>query len=244
MNSIKSFITNISKHYIFLLLILFFTNLIYSEDDYFKQRKLMVDTQIISRGIKDKNVISSLLKVRRHEFIPKSYLFQCNPYGDHPVAIGDDQTISQPYIVALMTELLDVKPGHKVLEIGTGSGYQAAILAELKAQVFTIEIIPALAENAKKVLKILGYNKIKIKTGDGYRGWKDHSPFDRIIVTCAPDHVPQPLIDQLVETGKMVIPVGNYPEQTLYLLSKKNGKIIRQSIIPVLFVPMTGEAQK
>ncbi len=214
-------------------------------EDYLSLRKRMVQEQIIARGVKNKKVIEAMLKVPRHEFIPEKYHKIYNPYGDYPVPIGEGQTISQPYIVALMTELLIEEPHRptkkKILEIGTGSGYQAAILAELYPQIYTIEIIESLAKQAEKNLKRLGYQKIKVKIGDGYLGWKEYAPFDGIIVTCAPDHIPQPLIEQLKENGKMVIPVGEYPNQTLYLVEKRKGEIIKRGIIPVLFVPMTGE---
>lgn len=201
----------------------------------------MVETQIIARGVKDKRVLEAMLKVERHKFVPLN--LQKYAYEDYPLEIGEGQTISQPYIVALMTELLELKGNEKVLEIGTGSGYQAAILAELCKKVYTIEIIPSLAENAKKLLKNLGYKNIKVKTGDGFYGWKEYAPFDGIIVTCAPSDIPKPLIDQLAEGGRMVIPVGDI-YQELLLIKKEKGKLIRKSIIPVRFVPMTGEAQK
>ncbi len=218
--------------------------------DYLTLRNKMVDEQIIARGIKNKEVISAMLKVPRHEFIPEKYRKTYNSYGDYPVPIGEGQTISQPYIVALMTELLEPennvprKNKTKILEIGTGSGYQAAILAEIYPQVYTIEIIESLAKQAEKNLNRLGYQKVKVKYGDGYLGWKEYAPFDGIIVTCAPEHIPKPLIEQLKEGGRMVIPVGDYPNQTLYLVKKKGGQINQESVIPVLFVPMTGEEIK
>jgi len=217
-----------------------------TKEDYLALRKKMVNEQIVARGIKDKKVISAMLKVPRHEFIPEKYCKIYNPYGDYPVPIGEGQTISQPYIVALMTELLVkeqelLKNKKRILEIGTGSGYQAAILAEIYPQVYTIEIIESLAKKAEKNLKRFGYQKVKVKCGDGYLGWEECAPFDGIIVTCAPDHIPQPLIEQLKEGGRMVIPVGEYPQQTLYLVEKRNGQISKKVIIPVLFVPMTGE---
>ncbi len=164
-------------------------------------------------------------------------------YDDNPQLIGEDQTISQPYIVALMTELLELKGGEKVLEIGTGSGYQAAILAEIAAEVYTIEIIESLSKNAEATLKRMGYQNITVKWGDGYKGWEEHAPFDHVIVTAAPDHVPQPLVDQLKIGGRMVIPVGDY-YQELKLLTKTADGVEEKSIIPVRFVPMTGEAQR
>lgn len=234
-------------------LLIFFNPLLTATEkkvDYLTLRNKMVDEQIIARGIKNKEVISAMLKVPRHEFIPEKYRKTYNSYGDYPVPIGEGQTISQPYIVALMTELLEPennvpkKNKTRILEIGTGSGYQAAILDEIYPQVYTIEIIEGLAKQAEKNLNRLGYQKVKVKYGDGYLGWKEYAPFDGIIVTCAPEHIPQPLIEQLKEGGRMVIPVGDYPNQTLYLVKKKEGQINRESVIPVLFVPMTGEEIK
>jgi len=175
-------------------------------------------------------------KVGRHLFVPeyeKNYA-----YKDSPLAIGEGQTISQPYIVALMTEMLELKSTEKVLEIGTGSGYQSAILAEIVDSVFTIEIKESLANKASKLHKRLGYNNIYIKVGDGYKGWPEHAPFDGIIVTCAPTHVPQPLIEQLAEGGRMVIPVGKEDNQELFLFKKTNGKLEKIKTVPVKFVPM------
>ncbi len=208
------------------------------EPDWETLRKEMVEKQIIARGVKDKRVIQAMLKVKRHLFVPPPY--RPLAYTDQPLPIGEGQTISQPYIVALMTELLQLKGEEKVLEVGTGSGYQAAILAELAKEVYTIEILPALAESAEKRLKKMGYENIKVKCGDGYIGWEEYAPFDAIIVTCAPDHIPKPLLEQLKEGGRMVIPVGSI-YQELLLIEKKGGKIFKKSIIPVRFVPMTGE---
>ncbi len=202
-------------------------------------REKMVNDQIIMRGVKDKLVLSAMRKVPRHEFVPEN--LRRYAYEDTPLEIGEDQTISQPYIVALMTELLGLKGGEKVLEIGTGSGYQAAILAEIAKEVYTIEIIKSLADSAKERLKRLGYKNITVKCGDGYQGWKEYAPFDGIIVTAAPDHIPQPLIDQLKVGGRLVIPVGS-EIQELKLLIKTDKGIIEKNIIPVRFVPMTGEA--
>ncbi|HCJ67511.1 MAG TPA: protein-L-isoaspartate O-methyltransferase, partial [Elusimicrobia bacterium] len=238
---------------IFLLFLLIFFNFKLTatakkKEDYLALRKRMVQEQIIARGIKNKKVISAMLKVPRHEFIPEKYHKIYDPYGDYPVPIGEGQTISQPYIVALMTELLTGKTRNtrngkrkKILEIGTGSGYQAAILAEIYPQVYTIEIIESLAKQAERNLKRLGYQRVKVKCGDGYLGWQEYAPFDGIIVTCAPDHIPKPLIEQLKEDGRMVIPVGEYPNQILYLVEKRKGQIEKKATIPVLFVPMTGE---
>lgn len=207
------------------------------------QRKKMVDEQIIQRNIRDDRVIAAMGKVPRHLFIPEEN--RADAYEDRPVPIGHGQTISQPYIVSLMTESLQIKKGEKILEIGTGSGYQAAILKEMDAQVYTIEIIPELAAFAEQNLNQTGYSTVKVKTGDGYLGWPEFAPFDAVIVTCAPEKVPQPLIDQLKEDGRMVIPVG--PEnhvQELFLLKKIGGDLVRQSIAPVRFVPMVGEIRK
>jgi protein-L-isoaspartate(D-aspartate) O-methyltransferase len=164
-------------------------------------------------------------------------------YEDSPLPIGENQTISQPYIVALMTELLGLKGGEKVLEIGTGSGYQAAVLAEIAKEVYTIEIIKYLADSADERLHRLGYKNVTVKYGDGYQGWEEHAPFDGIIVTAAPDHIPQPLVDQLKIGGRMVIPVGD-TFQELKLIVKKDKNITEKNIVPVRFVPMTGEAQQ
>jgi len=210
--------------------------------NYTSLRKKMVEEQIQVRGISDQRVLKSMLKVPRHEFVPEKYRFAA--YEDSPLIIGEDQTISQPYIVALMTELLDLKTTDKVFEVGTGSGYQAAIIAEIVSAVYTIEIIESLANKATGTLEKLGYTNVYTRWGDGYQGWKEHAPYDAIIVTAAPDHIPEPLVEQLANGGKMVIPVGeNYQE--LYLLKKgENGKITKRSVIPVRFVPMTGEVEK
>ena len=195
----------------------------------------MVSTQIEARGIKDIRVLEVMRRVRRHEFVPKAY--RRFAYDDTPLPIGEGQTISQPYIVALMTELLKLTGKEKVLEIGTGSGYQAAILAELASFVYTIEIIPKLATRAERLLKEMRYENIMVKCGDGYLGWEEYAPFDAIIVTCAPEEVPPALIEQLANGGRMVIPVGS-TYQELKLIEKKNSEIKTKSIIPVRFVPM------
>ena len=213
-----------------------------SQDRFTEAREEMVRAQIEARGIKDKRVLKVMRTVPRHKFVLP--LYQRAAYSDRPLPIGYGQTISQPYIVALMTEALRLKGDEKVLEIGTGSGYQAAILAELTKEVYTIEIIPGLTKRAEKTLKKLGYENIKVKCGDGYLGWPEYAPFNAIIVTCAPDHIPQPLIDQLAEKGRMIVPVGKYPWQVLKLIQKKKGQIISTDITNVLFVPMTGEEIK
>jgi len=202
----------------------------------------MVQQQLKSRGINDGHVLAAMAKVPREEFVPPNS--RAASYEDGPLQIGYGQTISQPYIVAFMTEQLHPKPSDRVLEIGTGSGYQAAILAELVAEVYTIEIAEPLARNAEATLVRLGYKNVRMKVGDGYKGWSENAPFDAIIVTCAPDRVPRPLTDQLKEGGRMIIPVGDRFAQELYLLEKKNGQLKESAVLPVRFVPMIGEALK
>jgi protein-L-isoaspartate(D-aspartate) O-methyltransferase len=202
-------------------------------------RKEMVDIQIVSRGIDDSRVVAAMSIVPRHRFVPNEYLSQA--YEDHPLPIGHGQTISQPYIVALMTQHLSLQPGEKVLEIGTGSGYQAAVLAELTDQVYTVEIIEPLGQRAVAALGALGYD-VHCKIDDGYYGWAEYAPFDAIIVTCAPDHVPQPLVKQLKDGGRMVIPIG--PPgffQTLWLFEKKGDDLLATNLGGVAFVPLLGE---
>jgi protein-L-isoaspartate(D-aspartate) O-methyltransferase len=208
--------------------------------DFAAQRQWMVQQQLVTRGIKDARVLAAMAKVPREEFVPPES--RADSYEDGPLPIGHAQTISQPYIVAFMTEQLRPKRSDRVLEIGTGSGYQAAILAELVSEIYSIEIIEPLAKNAEATLQRLGYKNVHAKVGDGYRGWPEHAPFDAITVTCAPDHVPQPLTDQLKEGGRMIIPVGGFGNQELYLLEKKNGQLQRRAVLPVRFVPMAGEA--
>ena len=202
------------------------------------ERKQMVDEQLLApgRNIKNQRVLEAMATVPRHEFVPKT--LGRFAYSDEPLPIGYGQTISQPFIVAFMTEQLDPKPTDRVLEIGTGSGYQAAVLSRLVAEVYTIEIIEPLARRAEADLKRLGYNNVKVLAGDGYQGWPDHAPFDAIIVTCAPDHIPQPLVEQLRNGGRMIIPVGALEDQQLYLLQKHGAKVEQQAILPVRFVPM------
>jgi len=209
--------------------------------DYARARRKMVEGQIKARFIKDKRVLEAMGKVPRHLFVPED--IRNLAYTDRPLPIGEGQTISQPYIVALMTECLSLKGDEKVLEIGTGSGYQAAILAELGDSIFTIEIIENLANKAEATLKKLGYDNVLVKVGDGYFGWPEHAPFQAIIVTCAPESIPRPLIEQLSEGGRMVIPVGEY-YQMLKLILKENGELIEKEIIPVLFVPMQGKIRE
>ena len=199
-------------------------------------REKMVKIQIEARGIHNSNVLAAMRKVERHRFVPKEVVPQA--YQDSPLPIGEEQTISQPYIVALMTEALRLKSSDRVLEIGTGSGYQAAILAELCDSVFTIEIVEVLGKRAQALLRDLSYQNIHVKIGDGYKGWPEHAPFDAIIVTCSPSQVPQPLAQQLSEGGRIVIPVGEQQVQNLVLLTKHDGQMVQETIIPVRFVPM------
>lgn len=207
-------------------------------DPYASTRRAMVEYQIRGRDVVDQAVVAAMTNVPRHEFVPADYIAQA--YEDHPVPIGYGQTISQPYIVALMTALIDIQPGERVLEIGTGSGYQAAILAEITDKVYTIEIIPELANRASRTFDRLGYNQIVAKQADGYWGWEEYAPFDAIIVTAAPDHVPQPLVKQLADGGRMVIPIGppgGY--QSLWVLERKGDQILRRNWGGVRFVPFT-----
>jgi len=235
--------------YILLATVIFFTVVVLSiisitaDDDgsLTQKRWEMVETQIISRGIQNSKVIEAMLKVPRHVFVPEG--LREGAYSDVPLPIGEGQTISQPYIVALMTELLGVQDGDKVLEIGTGSGYQTAILAEIGCFVYTVEIIESLSLRAQETLKGLGYEGIHFKVGDGYRGWSEYAPYDAIIATAAPDHLPKPLTEQLKEGGRMIIPVGDL-YQELILFRKTAQGIKERTVTPVRFVPMTGEAQK
>jgi protein-L-isoaspartate(D-aspartate) O-methyltransferase len=209
--------------------------------DFAAQRQKMVEQQLKPRGIEDERVLAAMAKVPREEFIPLNV--RSAAYEDGPLPIGYDQTISQPYIVAFMTEQLRSKPTDRVLEIGSGSGYQAAILAALTAEVYTVELVEPLAKTAEANLQRLGYNNVHVRLGDGYKGWPEEAPFDAIIVTCAPAKVPQPLIDQLKDGGRMVIPVGEQYAQQLYLLEKNNGQLKESATLPVRFVPMLREAQ-
>jgi protein-L-isoaspartate(D-aspartate) O-methyltransferase len=209
------------------------------EDRYIERRWDMVENQIVSRGINDARVIKAMLKVKRHLFIPKDYLDSA--YSDKPIPIEKEQTVSQPYMVALMTELLNSSPGKKILEIGTGSGYQSAILAETGCDLYTIEIIEDIAANARKTLEKLGYSNIKYRIGDGYRGWEENAPFEGIIVTAAPADIPDKLIEQLSQGGRMIIPVGDL-SQELLLIENTNEGVKRKKITAVRFVPMTGQS--
>ncbi len=204
-------------------------------------REAMVAHQIAGRGVSDEEVLSAMRAVPRHHLVPESV--RADAYEDTPLPIGWGQTISQPYIVALMTELLHVSRGMRVLEVGTGSGYQAAVLAEMGATVFTIEIVKPLAERAARDLLALGYTNVSVRAGDGYLGWPEEAPFDGIIVTAGATHVPQPLLDQLKPGGRMVIPVGETGDvQELRLIEKTaEGSVVERDMLPVRFVPLTGE---
>ncbi len=234
-------------------LLLFFPLLLYpgffssctnaEEDSFASKRKAMVENDLRGRGIKDRKVLDVMGKVPRHLFVGESQ--RKRAYEDYPLPIGDGQTISQPYIVALMTEALQLRPSDRVLEIGTGSGYQAAVLAEIVKEVFTIEIKRSLADGARTTLRELGYGNVDVKFGDGYLGWEEKAPFDAIIITAAPDHIPPRLIAQLKEGGRLVLPLGSAGSyQTLTLVTKEKGKLRTERISSVAFVPMTGEAEK
>jgi len=212
-----------------------------ARDELETARLRMVAEQIEGRGIRNLAVLDAMRKVPRHLFVPE--MMRPHAYDDAPLPIGEGQTISQPYIVAIMSDLLGAGRGSRVLEIGTGSGYQAAVLAEMGAEVFTIEIVESLAAGAKERLARLGYGSVRCRAGDGYRGWPEEAPFDAVIVTAAPDHLPRPLVDQLRVGGRLVIPVGK-GEQDLWVVTRTEEGTIREDKIPVRFVPMTGEAQR
>ncbi len=212
-----------------------------SEEAYAWARERMVQSQIVRQGVRDSLTVAAMKTVPRHRFVPEPLREQA--YADHPLPIGLDQTISQPYIVAYMTEALALKGGEKVLEIGTGSGYQAAVLAEIADSVFSIEILKPLADRASEQLRALGYKNVYVLCGDGYQGWPEHAPFDAVIVTAAPDHIPQPLKDQLKIGGRLVIPVGTFYQELLLITRTEKG-FEEKRLLPVRFVPMTGEAQK
>ena len=212
----------------------------FTDDDFQKQRLSMVQDQIVERGVKDRSVIEAMMAVPRHKFVSENY--QSRAYDDSPLPIGYGQTISQPYIVAYMTEILNLNKNSRVLEVGTGSGYQAAILSPIVKQVYTIEIIPELAKSAAVLLKDLGYRNVEAAIGDGYYGWDKYAPFDAIIVTAAAGHIPPPLVGQLKNNGRMVIPVGgSFLVQNLILITKdKDGNVTTKNLMPVRFVPLTG----
>ena len=210
--------------------------------NYDEMREKMVKYQIEGRGITDEKVLKAMRTVERHLFVDPEFHNQA--YNDYPLGIGEGQTISQPYIVALMTEMLELKGNEKILEIGTGSGYQAAILGEIADSVYTIEIYESLGKHAKQLLGALGYKNVMVKIGDGHQGWPEKAPFDGIIVTCAPTQIPKPLIDQLKEGGRMVIPVGESYYQQLEIYVKKEGKLKQVDSVPVRFVPMIDKEGK
>jgi protein-L-isoaspartate(D-aspartate) O-methyltransferase len=214
-----------------------------ADRDYRMLRKRMVEEQLVTPGrdIRSGEVLRAMGTIPRHEFVPER--LRGEAYEDYPLPIGYGQTISQPYIVAFMTEQLHPKPGDRVLEIGTGSGYQAAILSLLVKEVHTIEIVEPLAQRAAADLKRLGYTNVQVRAGDGFKGWPEAAPFDAIIVTCAPEQVPQPLLDQLKEGGRLIIPVGPSHDQSLYLLQKQAGKVEQRAVLPVRFVPMTRKSE-
>lgn len=211
-----------------------------TEDKLTQQRAQMVQT-IRSQGVKNREVLDAMLKVPRHRFVAPTY--QHRSYENRPLPIGHGQTISQPFIVGYMTEAAEIAPGEKVLEIGTGSGYQAAILAQLAKQVYTIEIVPELAESSRNLLTALGYQNVFVRAGNGYLGWPEEAPFDAIIVTAAPDKVPQVLVDQLAVNGKMIIPVGTGYQEMMIITRTPRG-VVERKTIPVLFVPMTGKPKQ
>lgn len=204
-------------------------------------REQLIREVLVPGGVTDERVLEAMRATPRHEFVP--FDLRAQAYFDRALPIGSSQTISSPYIVAIMTQELDTASDQKVLEIGTGSGFQAAVLSPLVKEVYSIEIVPELGLRAKQVLRSLNYGNVFTKVGDGFKGWEEHAPFDRIIVTCSPEDVPQPLVDQLVEGGLMIIPVGERYQQTLYLMRKKDGKLEREALRPTLFVPMTGTAE-
>lgn len=206
------------------------------EDAHAAARARMVREQLLPRGISHPGVLAALGRVPRHAFVPEA--FRDMAYADHPLPIGHGQTISQPYVVAFMTQAVEPHPTDRVLEIGTGSGYQAAVISTLVRQVYSIELLEPLARRATEDLQRLGYRNVRVRCADGYMGWPEEAPFDAILVTCAPEQVPQPLIDQLREGGRMIIPVGSREAQELVLLHKRGGQLQRRAVLPVRFVPM------
>lgn len=204
-------------------------------------RSRMVERQLAGRDITDQAVLSAMRRVPRERFVPPEE--RRHAYGDHPIPIGHDATISQPYIVALMTQLAQVRPGERVLDVGTGSGYQAALLAEIGAEVYSIEVVPELAEQAAGRLRELGYRKVHVRAGDGYRGWPEVAPFSAIIVAAAAPSVPRPLTDQLAPGGRLVIPVGKYVQDLTVIEKRPSGDLRVEQVLPVRFVPMVGEVE-
>ena len=209
-----------------------------TDNSFEQQRQNMVEAQIKGRGVTDKLVLQAMRTIPRQEFVPAEY--QNQAYEDYPLPIGHNQTISQPYIVAYMTEILNLDSTETVLEIGTGSGYQAAVLSKCAEQVYTIEIVEPLCEESRQLLDSLGYNNVHVRCGDGYQGWPEHAPFDAIIVTAAPPDVPEALVEQLANGGRLVIPVGKYVQNLMLITKDANGNLNEEKLIPVRFVPMTG----
>jgi protein-L-isoaspartate(D-aspartate) O-methyltransferase len=232
-----------NKWFLLFLFLVLLAPPVAAQDRYAEKRRIMVEKDIKGRGIKDKKVLDVMAKVPRHLFVDEPQ--RDKAYADHPLPIAEGQTISQPYVVALMTEALKLNPADRVLEIGTGSAYQAAILAEIAKEVYTIEIRKSLADTAATRLKDRGYRNVMVKYGDGYFGWKDAAPFDAIIITAAANHIPPPLIKQLKEGGKLIIPLGSTIfHQTLTLAIKEKGELNLEQMGAVAFVPMTGEVEK
>lgn len=223
------------------LVLLFIPFLLRAQTSWESQRHRMVAEQIVARGVSDKRVLEAMRSVPRHEFVPEKY--RDRAYGDFPMSIGLEQTISQPYIVAFMSEQLDLQPTHRLFELGTGSGYQAAVASRLVSEVYTVEIVPELADRADSTLSRLGYDNIHVRAGDGWAGWPEVAPFDRIIVTAAAEELPEPLLQQLRAGGKMILPLGQPGAvQQLVLVEKsKDGKIVLRELLPVRFVPVTGD---
>jgi protein-L-isoaspartate(D-aspartate) O-methyltransferase len=232
------------KFLILLILFLIFQPLyLIAQDPYAKKRQAMIDMDIKGRGIKDKKVLEAMGKIPRELFVDESK--RSKAYADQPLPIGEGQTISQPYVVSLMTEALSLKPSDRVLEIGTGSGYQAAVLAEIVKEVYTIEIRKTLVETAARRLKDMGYKNIEVKFGDGYFGWEEHAPFDAVLITASANHIPPPLIKQLKEGGRLILPLGSTLfHQTLTLVTKQKGDLKMEQMGGVVFVPMVGETEK
>jgi len=242
MNS-NRFTIGLIRYLVFALSIFFLMSPVMASDPYIQKRTQMVQKDIQGRGVKDPKVLEAMGKIPRHLFVDES--FKAKAYADHPLPIGEGQTISQPYVVALMTEALRLRSEDRVLEIGTGSGYQAAVLAEIVKEVYTIEIRKPLAQSASKRLQELGYKNIQVKWADGYFGWQEVAPFDAIIVTAASNHIPPSLLRQLKEGGRLIIPVGSTTFlQTLTLVTKENGDLQVEQLGGVMFVPLIGEVEK
>jgi protein-L-isoaspartate(D-aspartate) O-methyltransferase len=210
-------------------------------DPHAASRRRMVDEDLAREGITDQRVLDALRRVPRHLFVKPEHVRAA--YFDQALDIGHRQTISPPFVVASMTQAIDPRPTDRILEIGTGSGYQAAVLAELGAEVFTVEIVAPLGEAAAATLGRLGYDRVRVRIGDGFRGWPEHAPFDKIIVTCSPERVPQPLVDQLADGGRLIVPLGEQYQQVLHLFEKRDGRLVDTALVPTLFVPMTGAAE-